>query len=38
MAVELPSVWIHELTWQEIEQYLAESDTVIVPIGNNDPD
>lgn len=27
------SVWLHELTWPDIEQYLKSQDVVMVPIG-----
>jgi creatinine amidohydrolase len=33
---ELPSVWIQELTWQEVEQYLQADDIAIVPIGSTE--
>jgi creatinine amidohydrolase len=36
MAGELPSVWINELTWQEIEAYLGQNDIVLVPIGSTE--
>jgi creatinine amidohydrolase len=36
MAEGLPSVWIHELTWQEIESYLQHDDVAIVPIGSTE--
>jgi hypothetical protein len=31
--VELRSRWMHELTWDVIEQRLAQDDVVLVPIG-----
>lgn len=34
--VELPSVWIQELTWEEVAQYLAADDIAIVPIGSTE--
>src|SRR3954452_4094582 len=36
MAEELPSVWMHELTWQEIDSYLQHDDVAIVPIGSTE--
>lgn len=33
---ELPSVWLHELTWEEVEAYLRVRDTVIVPFGTTE--
>lgn len=30
------SVWINELTWQEIDEYLNDNDTVIIPIGSTE--
>lgn len=33
---DLPSVWIQELTWQEVEQYLKGDDAAIVPIGSTE--
>ena len=33
---ELPSVWIHELTWEEVAQYLREDNLAIVPIGSTE--
>src|SRR5687767_5745298 len=33
---ELPSVWIHELTWEEVADYLASDDVAIVPIGSTE--
>jgi creatinine amidohydrolase len=34
--VELPSVWIQELTWQEVREYLDQDDIAIVPIGSTE--
>lgn len=31
-----PSVWMQELTWEEVAQYLAADDIVIVPIGSTE--
>jgi creatinine amidohydrolase len=28
-----PSVWLHELSWDEIEDHLRDSDVALVPIG-----
>lgn len=36
LPAELPSVWIHELTWEEIRQYLNQDDIAIVPIGSTE--
>lgn len=33
---KLPSVWIQELTWQDVEQYLQEDDIVIIPAGSTE--
>ena len=33
MASTLPSVWLHELTWQDVDTYLKTEDTIIWPIG-----
>jgi creatinine amidohydrolase len=33
---ERPSVWIHELTWEEVAQYLEKDDIAIVPIGSTE--
>ena len=33
MAGELPSVWLHELTWEEVETYLKRDNLIIWPIG-----
>lgn len=33
---DLPSVWIQELTWEEVEQYLRQETIVIVPIGSTE--
>ena len=35
MASE-PSVWIQELTWQEIHDYLTHDDVALVPIGSTE--
>lgn len=32
----LPSVWLHELTWEEVAAYLEARDTVIVPFGTTE--
>ncbi|MEV7009324.1 creatininase family protein [Streptosporangium sp. NPDC051022] len=31
-----PSVWIQELTWQEVETYLAHDKVALVPIGSTE--
>jgi len=36
LPANLPSVWIHELTWEEVAQYLARDDIAIVPIGSTE--
>jgi creatinine amidohydrolase len=33
---EPPSVWIQELTWQEIRDYLTRDDVALVPIGSTE--
>ena len=33
---EQPSVWIHELTWQEVARYLEGDDIAIIPIGSTE--
>src|SRR5262245_5017645 len=33
MATELPSVWIQDLTWEEVASYLERDKIAIVPIG-----
>ena len=33
---ELPSVWIQELTWPEVAEYLRDNDIAIVPIGSTE--
>jgi creatinine amidohydrolase len=30
------SVWIQELTWQDVDEYLKHDDTVILPIGSTE--
>lgn len=35
-ALELPSVWIQELTWEEVASYLRTRDTIIVPFGTTE--
>jgi creatinine amidohydrolase len=32
----LPSVWLQELTWQEVEAHLRTDDVVLVPIGSTE--
>lgn len=36
MAHNLPSVWMNELTWQEVAEYLKQDDICIVPVGTNE--
>ena len=36
LPAELPSVWIQELTWAEVRQYLEHDDIAIVPIGSTE--
>ena len=31
-----PSVWLHELTWEEVASYLDGRDTIIVPFGTTE--
>jgi creatinine amidohydrolase len=31
-----PSVWLHELTWEEVADYLRERDTILVPFGTTE--
>ncbi len=33
MAEALPSVWLQELTWEEVGRYLEQDDIIIWPIG-----
>ena len=33
---DLPSVWIQELTWQEVARYLEGDDIAIIPIGSTE--
>jgi creatinine amidohydrolase len=33
---DLLSVWLHELTWEEVRQYLDGDDIAIVPIGSTE--
>lgn len=34
--LELPSRWLQELTWQEVERYLDREGIVVVPIGSTE--
>ena len=34
--MSLPSVWLHELTWEEVASYLQGRDTIIVPFGTTE--
>ena len=31
-----PSVWLQELTWEEVAGYLAERDTILIPFGTTE--
>lgn len=33
---DLPSVWMQELTWQEVQSYLARDTVALVPIGSTE--
>jgi len=35
-ARDLPSVWLQELTWEEVAAYLRTHDTIIVPFGTTE--
>ena len=35
-SLDLPSVWLHELTWEEVASYLRSRDTIIVPFGTTE--
>jgi creatinine amidohydrolase len=35
-ALDLPSVWLQELTWEEVARYLRTRDTIIVPFGTTE--
>lgn len=36
MAQERASVWLQELTWEEVAAYLAHDDTVLFPVGSTE--
>lgn len=36
MSAKLPSVWMNELTWEEVDQYLHHDHTCIVPVGTTE--
>ena len=36
MFNNLPSVWLHELTWEEVATYLRTRDTILVPFGTTE--
>lgn len=36
MTFALPSVWMNELTWQEVDQYLKQSDICVIPVGTTE--
>lgn len=35
-APALPSIWLQELTWEEVSAYLRTRDTIIVPFGTTE--
>jgi creatinine amidohydrolase len=35
-ARHLPSIWLQELTWEEVSSYLRTRDTIIVPFGTTE--
>ena len=36
MATALPSVWLQDLTWEEVSSYLEHKRVVIVPVGSTE--
>jgi creatinine amidohydrolase len=36
MKASLDSIWLNELTWEEVAEYLKEDDMVIFPIGSTE--
>lgn len=36
MSTQLPSVWMQDLTWQEVAEYLDDERIVIVPVGSTE--
>ena len=34
--MSLRSVWLHELTWEDVSEYLRENDIIIVPCGTTE--
>ena len=36
MASKLSSVWLNELTWEEVAEYLKEDDIIIFPVGSTE--
>jgi creatinine amidohydrolase len=36
VTINLPSVWLQDLTWSDVESYLKESDIVICPVGSTE--
>jgi len=36
MPSDLSSVWLQELTWEDVDSYLKESDIIICPVGSTE--
>lgn len=36
MTASLPSVWLNELTWEEVAQYQERDDIIIFPVGSTE--
>lgn len=36
MAAQLGSVWLQELTWEDVAAYLEDSDIIICPVGSTE--
>lgn len=36
MPPQLGSVWLQELTWEDVAAYLADSDLIICPVGSTE--
>jgi creatinine amidohydrolase len=34
--VTLASVWLHELTWEDVRDYLRDNDTILIPFGTTE--
>lgn len=32
----MKSVWLHDLNWKEVEEYLKDNDTLILPVGSTE--